>query len=264
MTFMSKPVTHTESDGVWNYKLSSWRQFHELILDAFLERPSFVWRGQRKASWALESSLGRALKGVAIKKQNQLANGHLTRFKLASRGRRGFAPQKLDSDNDWWALAQHNGMVTPLLDWTESPYVALYFAFEQESDTTERAVYGLGNLSSKLREIESAGLGYVSPPLEFVRPMRDDNARLVSQSGLFTRLPLGITVGEWVRKNFEGDEETPRLVKITMPDDGRDDCLVTLNRMNINHLSLFPDLFGAGEHCNKALRIAKYSSSARL
>ena len=260
----SRSLVPTRSNGVWTYRSTSWKQFHELIVDEFLERPSFVWRGQRKSSWPLDSSLGRALKNIVVKKQNQLANDHLTRFKLASRGRRGLAPQKLDTDNDWWALAQHNGMVTPLLDWTESPFVALYFAFEQETDTNERAVYGLGNLNAKLREIKDAGLESVSPPLEFVRPMRDDNARLVSQSGLFTRLPLGLTVEEWVRDNFKDESESPRLVKVVMPDAGREDCLVTLNRMNINHLSLFPDLFGAGEHCNKALRISKYASSARL
>ena len=170
----------------------------------------------------------------------------------------------MEADNEWWALAQHNGMVTPLLDWTESPYAALYFAFEKDTQTTERAVFGLGNLTAKLKEIKSAGIEKTIPLLEIIRPLRDDNARLVSQAGLFTRLPLGLTVEDWVLESFVGDLEVPRLVKIIMPNEGREQCLVTLNRMNINHLSLFPDLYGAGEHCNKALSIPQYAASARL
>jgi transposase len=39
---------------------------------------------------------------------------------------------------------------------------------------------------------------------------------------------------------------------------GRPECLRTLNMMNINHLSLFPDIYGSSLHCNKSLEIDKY------
>ena len=71
-------------------------------------------------------------------------------------------------------------------------------------------------------------------------------------------MPLGKTIDSWFEDNFNGESETASLLKIIIPDIERLECLRTLNKMNINHLSLFPDLYGAGQHCNKSLRILKY------
>lgn len=249
-------------DGVMTVKLASWKYFHDYVTKEFLDYPGFVWRGQRSASWSLQSSFDRVVTTSDSKLRNQLAVQHLARFKMAARGRRGAAPAKIEHDGEWWALAQHNGMVTPLLDWTESPFVALYFAFEKESSKgeTTRAIWGLSNVRKKNREIKEAGEEHINPTLEMIRPMQDENIRLVNQAGLFTQLPPGTTVDSWIRKNFAGDNKMIRLVKIEVPDAGREECLLTLNRMNINHLSLFPDLYGAGKHCNKALEIPKYTA----
>ena len=79
--------------------------------------------------------------------------------------------------------------------------------------------------------------------------MSDDNPRLVSQAGLFTRTPLGITIEDWVLANYEKFSD-PVLIRIEVPNANRVEALLALDRMNINHSSLFPDLTGASRFVN--------------
>jgi hypothetical protein len=187
------------------------------------------------------------------------AKEHLESFKYATRGRRGPNPASL-YENDWWALGQHFGLATPLLDWTRSPFAAAYFAFEEmgTESTQHRVVYGLDQRAVKQKSYEiiegwSEGRER-APVIEFIDPLSDENQRLVSQSGLFTRAPIGTPIEQWIAKAFESSPK-PVLLKVEIPNVDRNTCLRGLNRMNINHLSLFPDLSGASRSTNLKLEL---------
>lgn len=248
--------------GLAVYRLATWSAFADFLeAQVFKDRGRaehrFIWRGQRRADWKLTSSLDRLFdrvkyEGGARKTLEQRSQEHLEDFKYAARGRRGFNPPTL-LENEWWALAQHFGLATPLLDWSHSPFAAAYFAFEEHQDATSyRIVYGLDRDAVQVRNdrIEEEESSEKRPGLlELIDPLSDENPRLVTQGALFTRAPIGVPVDEWVKLAFSNSEREV-LQRIELPDSDRTQCLRALDRMNINHLSLFPDLTGASRATN--------------
>jgi len=90
----------------------------------------FIFRGQANARWRLESSLERVVgkrwsEATARKFEDYSIQQFQSKFHLYDR--ENLQPcTKLA----WLAVMQHYGVPTRLLDFTESPYVALYFALE--------------------------------------------------------------------------------------------------------------------------------------
>lgn len=275
--------------GIVEVKLFSWKYFLDFVYQEMLDYETYIWRGHRCDNWLLESTLDRLIKKTKIAKTKQYGfrSSHLEQFKYATRGRRGLNPTPIDNENEWWALGQHNGLASPLLDWTASPFVGAYFAFINSGDgqTRHRAIYALHKPSievkvseikrekerenkAKKREIDSGKIKTgllegifldmpVNPEVEFIRPLSDENQRLVNQGGLFSRAPDGIDLALWIKNNFQNSRKYI-LMKVIIPNKDRNDCLRTLNRMNINHLTLFPDLYGASKYCNLYGEIDKY------
>ncbi|MCG7963615.1 MAG: FRG domain-containing protein [Candidatus Thiodiazotropha taylori] len=276
--------------GAYNQvRLTSWQHFTDFVHSVMLDYDTYIWRGQRCDDWVLESTIDRLISDSSnpITKEFSFRSNHLEQFKFAVRGRRGANPPEIKDENEWWALGQHHGLSTPLLDWTTSPFVAAYFAFikQDKNQTSHRAIYALHkpSVEIKSREIQAAKeeanrkekeairkgeksggflteafLDYpVRPDVEFIRPLSDENHRLVNQGGLFTRAPDGKPLDDWVGETFTGASDNI-LIKILIPDSDREECLKILNRMNINHLTLFPDLYGASKFCNLFGEIKNY------
>jgi len=261
---MATPKVEIQQDtmkhGVKRVITPNWDLFSSFVSGHFSDLTNYIYRGQTSSDWRLEPSLDRVLAKSGSSDNKTLRNAHLERFKFAARGRRGSNPAKLENENDWWALGQHNGLATPLLDWTSSPYVAAYFAFSpnKEQDSERRVVFALSRAATQVantRLMEKDGPG--APTLEFYRPLSDENPRLVSQGGLFTRAPDGVDIETWVQANLM-NHPTVVLYRIEIPEGERLTFLKNLNRMNINHLTLFPDIYGSAKYCNFSLEIRRY------
>jgi hypothetical protein len=252
---MSNPIPNWPKmncvNGVSSTKLKSWEQFHSIV-NVMVDLPHYVFRGQRESNWLLEPSLARMLKKQP--ERESLIAEHLERFQHASRGRRGQNPPPILSNDNWWALGQHHGLATPLLDWTYSPYVALFFALEEMASSECSIVYALSTRRiMEMLEIDELFGDPSNADIVFVRPLSDENSRLVAQGGLFTRSSIEVDIEGWVSRRFAGEKKNT-LLRVFIPKAERIKCLKALNVMNINHASLFPDLYGAGKHSTEILR----------
>lgn len=255
-------------NGVNTHRVDSWTELKELFDKNFSKNLSMAFRGQRCESWALTPTITRKLTdqkkfGNSLPISNKgTIERHLELFRKSILGRRGSNPKNL-SENDLWALGQHHGLATPLLDWTTSPYVATFFAFQKDQPSNSgRAVWAL-NLNALTNTAE--GLlcllndnqaclknrhGVDREIIEIVRPDNDENERLISQGGLFTKIPFYTSLEQWAAKYMPG-----YLHKIIIPESERNPILRNLDQMIINDATLFPDLNGASEYCNYMLEI---------
>lgn len=116
-----------------------------------------------------------------------------------------FLVHSVTSPWEWLFLMQHYGVPTRLLDWTENPFVALYFALQDPSDDEDAVVWALRpeRWNQKVLHFQSYSEGVLAahadqlsefqPPCDFVNtpewPLAlfgsHNSARIVAQRGAF-------------------------------------------------------------------------------
>ncbi|WP_170308212.1 FRG domain-containing protein [Parashewanella tropica] len=221
----------------------SWNGFIDLFHHegALKENNNYVFRGQASENWSLEPTLKRAMGNI----DKQVELKVLETFKKYSLGRRGQNPPQLNTD-EWWALGQHFGLSTPLLDWSYSPYIAAFFAFNSNQSDTENVV--VWALSKKVNEKPCIEQLKEERHIQFLSPYLDENNRLINQRGLFVKTPDMMCISEWIELIKENG--TIDLARILIPKSEKKFALDSLDKMNINAFTLFPDLSGSGMYAN--------------
>lgn len=230
--------------------ISDWRTFINLfVTNKISYTTDFIFRGQTR-DLPLISSLAR----VANSEFNR-PSGQLSRFKKESLG----VIDRNLSDEQWWEIGQHFSLKTPYLDWTASPGVALFFAFDEagpfnkDANSFEhyRCVYLLN------KGLIEHNYPFDKPSLRFIYPSLNSNRRAIAQQGLFSEFipeetdDIESSIEDYLEQIHDEIEGTA-LFKVLIQEriGDRMDCLAFLNSMNINNKTLFPDEHGVAKHTN--------------
>jgi len=148
--------------------------------------------------------------------------------------------------------AQHHGYPTPLLDWTYSPYVAAFFAYQHITN----AASGSAGENEKVRifMLDQEAWRNAWEPLLFLEFPRlhvtvgdflaFENERLIPQQA--ASVVTNVDDIEWYISSRETDTKK-YLQAIDLPVLQRKEVICDLDRMGITAGSLFPGLDGACE-----------------
>ena len=238
----------TFQDGVVEINLHSWLEFVEFCDSFWSQDFGLYFRGQRDSSWGLNTTLDRFSKTLDERCKGTYEQ-ILNSFIKSLRGKSDVAKNVENNENEIWAIGQHNGLATPLLDWTSASYIALFFAFEEDvpSSSGKRTVWAIHKYVAEEMSVYNKDKT-AQAEFEFVDLMTDHNPRLLSQSGVFTKQPIGFNVEQWIKERWAGVTDRPVMYKVHLPDTERVRILTNLRQMNIHHASIYPDIIGAARY----------------
>jgi hypothetical protein len=205
--------------------LKTWGDLARLV-DSYFKQ-GWIFRGVGDSKYGLRPSIGRegarkdSSSGAALPYVVAEERKALWVFKREAAARYGWPTI---SDLEWVVLGQHTGLRTRLLDWTESPLVAAFFAVEETKH--EAAIYAVK--APTLLPLETTPF---EPPV---------TVRLVRPTYLSGRIPaqLGVLT---LHKEPEHDWVDPDIQKWTIPAEATFTLKGKLAFCGIHSASLFPD-----------------------
>jgi hypothetical protein len=165
-------------------------------------------------------------------------------------GRKIISDLHRSSEFDWWSIGQHYGLATPLLDWSRSPYIAVFFAMCELHETSNgyRAlwVFDFEEYNRSVSEIENP-----NPKVLIFNPTEKSNLRIIRQQGLFTYCSLVEAMNVSLESKFNSTNNFLR--KVNIKEELTVDFIHHLDHMNVNYSSLYPDLQGSALSANLKL-----------
>jgi FRG domain len=149
---------------------------------------------------------------------------------------------------DIYALGQHHGLGTRLLDWTEDPLVALYFASQDNQDTEFCAVWAVEEMRAYRSHDMRHTLQTIQPPWRFNRNQQ-------AQKGLFTIDPVVVDMEMRTKcaDHLYYFSDRTQIRKIVFPSAIRREVLDLLSIEGIHELELFPNLDNARRFAERSV-----------
>lgn len=245
--------------------LNTWEEFEKELSDIraeydrsdakFSSSSSLLFRGQEKSCWLLSTTLDRKREQMLFKDYYRTIGNIRPQIETLT-DKEWSIPSYAEVENavkeydkfsgtllfgecpgyDYMAYLRHHGFPSPLLDWTRSPYVAAFFAFNKatEDSNSRVSIYVFGETSRSL--------GNGMPVLYLQGPYVRTHRRHVLQQSEYTLCCF--FDDKWFFDSYNtifdpGRHQQGLCWKITLPATERTKVLGLLDEYNLNAFSLF-------------------------
>jgi hypothetical protein len=193
-------------------------------------RGRWVFRGHASVDFELIPSIART-----PHTSSSVAKFEQSIFDIFQREAASYFPSELGTDWEWLAFAQHHGLPTRMLDWTQNPLVALFFAV-YELPENDGELFALQAVT-KISKNELTGSPFSIPKPRKYYP-KIVSPRIRAQEGLFIvfaepESPLDNPL----RKDW-------RIKRFIIPANAKQSIRYELFRLGMHNSSLFPDVDG--------------------
>ncbi len=218
----------------------SWGSFKKWIANQ--ESGSMIYRGQSNNHWRLATLFHRTNRFDLIRyginevvQLNHYLTGLLDRsFNISDALEHGALLN----------LAQHHSFPTPLLDWTESPYIAAYFAFSElpkEVNKGRVRIFMFDKASWLQDHVATTDMNLAAPYFSIHQLLPLYNARALPQQSVVTSTNV-FDIEGWLPTRQPPFRKY--LIKVDLPASDRNVVMADLTSMGITAASLFPGVEG--------------------
>ncbi len=229
-----------------------WKTFKNIVGEDISNNNGFIYRGQSNSEWKLTTSLHRT--GIIKSHQDFLSYfRHVVPY--VQEPIEAWDGTRRDLSNSFHmaqfvSFLQHNGFPTPLLDWTHSPYIAAYYAFEGVNHFSPEneyvSIYSFNqNLWRKKFESKYAW-DDETPHVSILRPTYRGNHKQMLQQSVFWYTNLSDPEQHIEEYEKEGDKY---LTKYIISVKERSLAIKELALMGVTAIQLNP---GMESVCKKA------------